>query len=433
MLRLDTATIVSDDETFDSIKGPVHEAIIEYRFNTQFTIDKTSYQSNKDGSDVIVSGPVYVGDDKMLDRHRELVEADAIMKSWDSYAVNPVILYNHRKDYGVIGVMESVEMGTFTKADGTEINAVIGRARIDGGEEAISRKIRKGMLRAFSIGFIAKAAVKEGDGDDAYLKFVNIEWIETSVVDIPASPNAVFDVTKSVVKYDGDSEPIGGDTVKTLVENGQGMTEEEIVVAATEEEDLTVEEEVTLSTEEENIELSEEVVETKDSEEAEEEVEETTEEAEEEVVELSEEVEIVKEEEVEEEITVDTITVMSEVVVALSQVEAGITALTSRLDETESLKATLAERDATIAALTEEKSVAEAEAAIEAEVSKRLAEKVAEAGLPSINPERKTLASATKSVVEEGVTKLDPTPPVTEGMVGMVDWLENRLTGRGGV
>ena len=42
------------------------------------------------------------------------------------------------------------------------------------------------------------------------------------------------------------------------------------------------------------------------------------------------------------------------------------------------MKSLLAERDETIASLTEEKNAAETEAAIEAEVGKRLAERMAE-------------------------------------------------------
>ena len=234
---------------FDAIEGDSTEAVFEYRFNLPFKVDKDA-TTKADGDDTVVYGPVYVGDKNMLDRHRELVDAEAILKSWETYAKNPVILYNHRKDYGVIGLMESVEMGIFETDTGEEMEAVFGRAIIDSGEIDITRKINKGMLRAFSIGFIAKAAVKEGQGEDAYIRFTNIEWIETSVVDIPASPNALFDVSKSLISYgdeivesdDGEvkyselngkldqilnrlSEPIGGNTLKDHVADPTVMTE----------------------------------------------------------------------------------------------------------------------------------------------------------------------------------------------------------------
>ena len=196
-----SATLIKDHRLFDSIEGDETEAVILYRVETPFVLMK---DANKDAtSDVRIKGPVYVGDDDMLDRHNELVDNDAIMAAWEGYKKNPVVLYNHSKTYGVIGVMEDVQLGKFKKPDGTKIEVPIGVARIDSGEKDITRKISKGMLRAFSIGFIAKAAVKEcKDEDSCYMRFTEIEWLETSVVDVPASPGALFSVEKSLLSAD---------------------------------------------------------------------------------------------------------------------------------------------------------------------------------------------------------------------------------------
>lgn len=196
-----SATLIKDHRLFDSIEGDETEAVILYRVETPFVLMK---DANKDEtSDVRIKGPVYVGDDDMLDRHNELVDNDAIMAAWEGYKKNPVVLYNHSKTYGVIGVMEDVQLGKFKKPDGTKIEVPIGVARIDSGEKDITRKISKGMLRAFSIGFIAKAAVKEcKDEDSCYMRFTEIEWLETSVVDVPASPGALFSVEKSLLSAD---------------------------------------------------------------------------------------------------------------------------------------------------------------------------------------------------------------------------------------
>ena len=473
MSRLSDAIIIDSDSVFDAIEGDSTEAVFEYRFNLPFKVDKDA-TTKAAGDDTVVYGPVYVGDKNMLDRHRELVDAEAILKSWETYAKNPVILYNHRKDYGVNGLMESVEMGIFETDTGEEMEAVFGRAIIDSGEIDITRKINKGMLRAFSIGFIAKAAVKEGQGEDAYIRFTNIEWIETSVVDIPASPNALFDVSKSLISYgdeivesdDGEvkyselngkldqilnrlSEPIGGNTLKDHVADPTVMTEaptadDEITEGVIE--DLVelsepTEETITIKTEEV---VEEEAVEEEDLEEViEEVVEETVEEEAVEELALEEEVvtevaEATEEESIDEEVieldndepTID-LTILSEVVKALSDVEAGLKNLTERLDETESLKAALAEKVAEIESLTEEKTVAEAEAAVEAEVSKRLAEKVAEAGLAPTPAAPKSLsATETPVKLKTGVTKHDPIPSVSNGMAHLGAWLECRLSGK---
>lgn len=203
MVDMDTlsATLIRDHRLFDSLEGDESEAVILYRVETPFVTMKSATK-NKD-SDVRIKGPVYVGDDDMLDRHNELVDNDAIIEAWEGYRKNPVILYNHSKTYGVIGVMEDVSMGSFKKPDGSTVSVPIGVARIDSGEKDITRKIQKGMLRAFSIGFIAKAAVKEcKDDDSCYMKFTDIEWLETSVVDVPASPGALFSVEKSLLSSD---------------------------------------------------------------------------------------------------------------------------------------------------------------------------------------------------------------------------------------
>ena len=514
MKSLDNATVV-DSQVFGAIAGEAHEAVFEYRLTMPFQVDKAHKAAHEDEDDVVVYGPVYVGDETMLDRHRELVDAKAIIASWESYAKNPVILYNHRKDYGVIGLMEEVEMGMFEKPDGTKIEAVFGRARIDGGEKDITRKINKGMLRAFSIGFIAKAGVKQGEGDDAYLTFTEVEWIETSVVDIPASPNALFNVSKSLVSYDGEKHliaveerddtfvmefakhempdegpqegtemgfdadlivelsdtiagleaklaelteridgPIGSDTVKSHDDSQQAMTDQEL---ATEEVMDETTEVVELAAEEETFTIKTDdapVVETK-TEEAEEEAEEEApaeEEAEEAPAEEAEEVveEELAEEELPEEVVEEsaeevvetkeaeeadtTVAVLSEVATSLTAVEAGLKELTARLDETEGLKALLAEREATIAELTEAKAAAEAEAEIEAEVSRRLGEKMGELGL-SATPavaKPKSLSPTTKTTtkVKSGPTKHDPVPEVSQGMASLGNWLEVRLAGK---
>ncbi len=217
--------VIRNDEDWAEIEATEGEA--EIHFNLEMPIHHCSYQdlpaelkAEADESDVYVRGPVYVGNEAMLDRHKELVDGQAIIDSWPSYEKNPVILFNHRKDYGTIGKMLEVKMGDWP---GIDFPVPIGYAMIDGGEEKIARKIRKGLLRAFSIGFIAKAGVKECPGDDkenCYIIFTEIDWIETSVVDIPASPGAWFNVSKALVtkSWRVEKEEIETDVFTTLEE-----------------------------------------------------------------------------------------------------------------------------------------------------------------------------------------------------------------------
>jgi phage head maturation protease len=548
-----SATLIRDHRLFDSLEGDETEAVILYRVETPFVTMK-GVGDTKD-SDVRIKGPVYVGDDDMLDRHNELVDNEAIIAAWEGYRKNPVILYNHSKTYGVIGVMEDVAMGSFKKPDGSTVSVPIGVARIDNGEKDITRKIRKGMLRAFSIGFIAKAAVKEcKDEDSCYMKFTEIEWLETSVVDVPASPGALFSVEKSLLSSDianvdfsidevYDSNKYSQFEVKPKVhatvlrseekdcdgrhsctcDTKETEVEEKHIVAIEEddsnyyltfgkaddmdddmddasyhddEEDLksvisalvdrlsileaTLEavEEKGLASDllntpvlssvnsmtAEDIEITDDLLEektildeaeenpietvmpiedtiAKSEDEAEEVLEDTAEEATEEAVE-EDAVDDTEEEAVEEELEEkselpSTVEILMQVVKALSDMDQSVNNMSAMLDEQESLKTLLAEKDQTILSLTEEKAIAEKEAEIEAEVSKRLADVVGE--LPIALPSK--AKAARKSLVAEplapkkktGVTRFDPQPKVSPGMVGLAGWLSARLDDRTGV
>jgi HK97 family phage prohead protease len=193
-MEIVNAIAIKDQDKFDSLDLPNQDVQIEYRITTPFVVETKAEKGPDD--DVVIRGPVYVGDEDMLDRHGELVDYEAMMAAWDKYSKNPVILYNHSKTYGVIGKMTGVAMDEF----GDFGTVPVGTAEIDAGEKDITRKIRKGMLKAFSIGFIAKAAVKvcEDKEEECYIRFTEIDWVETSVVDVPASPGALFNVEKTV-------------------------------------------------------------------------------------------------------------------------------------------------------------------------------------------------------------------------------------------
>lgn len=515
---IEKAVLLTDND-FDNQNGKTSPVEIHYRFTMPFTVE--TKEAGMDDDDVKVVGPVYVGSDEMLDRHGELVTTDAIMSAWDKYANNPVILYNHSKTYGVIGRMSSVKMGDFNG-----LKVPIGTAIIDGGEKDITRKIRKGMLKAFSIGFIAKAAVKEcKDEDTCYMKFVEIDWVETSVVDVPASPNALFSVEKSIVldspkidecgcsneqpcsdssvksvcafaglcdcegdcleqkkviptetkhilriaedddtltivfakpdmeddkdHYDEEDEEMGYDdeeegmkeaitrmnekidaltdaigskaattaSVNTLLCKSDGLmdsadTIDDVVTedaVATEEEslDIPVEEKMTV----------EETVEETPADEDEDAEEEVSEDAEEEVSEK--EVPLPKPAEV-----------LMEVGMALKDLAEKVAHIESALfteSEEPSEEDEIASLKSEIEALKAEKAAAEAEAALEAEVERRVAEKMAGIDV-SATPSRKSIPHTDTEA--KGVTRFDPTPEVSKGTNGLAKWLEFQLVNR---
>ena len=504
--------VLVDSDDFDSKAGDARDVEVKLQFQIPFEID-TKYFSDQvkdeDGytasdDDVIVRGPVYVGNSEMLDRHNELVDPEAILAAWKNYSKNPVILYNHSKDAGGIGKMLDVEMGQW---EGIEGAVPIGRALIDGGEKSIVRKIRKGLLRAFSIGFIARAAVKEcKDEDSCYLTFTEIDWLETSVVDVPASPNALFNVEKHIIGYEdmGDAmailfekmpaespseEPDAGGDMESPVEESKSScgcgsnhiepdTELDINIEIDELAELrneiqelkealnlisqaaksqqsesedtdslntplgkslnqpqgnnTMSEETIIESDEEEVlvegaEVSEPVIEEpsleiKSTEEVEEVlVEEVLEEA------LPEEVveEVAEATEEESALEPTTTDVLMAVVKALGTVESRLADIEGHIATTKSVESLQAELDT----LKAEKEAAEAEAAIEAEVSKRLTALVGSTPSPTANP--KSLGTSVAAKENTSITRHDPTPSVSKGMNGLAGWLETQISSRG--
>ena len=526
MDRVLNARYIDSEEEFASKSGEVKEYEVEIRVNAPFKVVKMQdhddmkmeddeYEMADD--DVMIRGAVYVGNEAMLDRHGELVDMQAIMNAWDKYQSNPVILYNHSKTAGVIGRMVDVSM---EKMDGMDEEVPMGRAIIDGGEKDIVRKIRKGLLRSFSIGFIARAAVKEcsdKDKDMCYIRFTEIDWLETSVVDVPASPNAQFSVEKHIIGYedmgdkvailfgkaemDSPSEepPIGGD-MEAPVENrisedcdtdcgcggksgsagepAEDDDSDEISPVGTFDSDLVARLELveahldaleskgiepdTLNTPlaqpagqrgnemtQEEIkaaeELAEEVV-VKTEEEASEEpvVEEATEELSEEVVETSEEVVEEVAEATEEESFTDAVVekadepstndILIEVVKTLAGIDERIAGLEAKMvvedlsEEVSALKAELEAKDAELAEFKAKAEEMAKEAEIEAEVSKRIAERIGDAPAVVKTAEPKSLSP----VVKEDITRHDPQPEVSKGMNGLAVWLEQQLISKRG-
>jgi myosin heavy subunit len=206
--------------------------------------------------------------------------------------------------------------------------------------------------------------------------------------------------------------------------HGQGTTMTDDLITESEEEALVTEEAVEIPTEEVvkhdgPDELAEELATEESSEEAEaaEESEEAAEELEEETGEKS--------------VLADLVSVIIDLDARLKGIENTIQTAESLNATISELKTTIATRDAELDALKAEKEAAEAEAALEAEVSKRVADRLASVGVSApATPERKSLAPITDAPVKKSVTDYDPQPNVTPGMNGLATWLAENLAGR---
>ena len=481
--------VIRSSEDWAEIEATEGEA--EIHFNMEMPIHHCSFDDLpdelKDGhmeEDVYVRGPVYVGNAEMLDRHKELVDGQAIVDSWPSYEKNPVILYNHRKDYGTIGKMLEVKMGDWP---GIDFQVPIGYAMIDGDETKIARKIRKGLLRAFSIGFIAKAGVKEcmdGDKENCYITFTEIDWIETSIVDIPASPAALFNVSKALVTKSWKNEDKHIISVEEsedsyTIEFGKAMPGEEETEPETELEasadhiktdtEETPKDEIEEQLTELGRNFAASVMQLWDNSNKEHENGEascdsgcecSTKQALEETTALNSPVD--KSDDIPnreattmtaEEITETTtaveptheleaplpkpVEVLVSVVEELGSIKSALATLESKFALSESideLTATIEAKDAEIAEL----KAAEIEAAKQAEFDAAVQAKIEEMGLtapsatPTPAPERKSApVEEVKAEARQDVTSLDPHIKSSPGVTGLQGWLEHQLASRG--
>jgi len=279
-----------------------------------------------------------------------------------------------------------------------------------------------------------KADDMDDDMDDA--SYHDDEEDLKSVISALVDRLSILEATLEAVEEKG----LASDLLNTpVLSSVNSMTAEDIEIT----DDLLEEKTILDEAEENPIETVMPIEDTiaKSEDEAEEVLEDTAEEATEEAVE-EDAVDDTEEEAVEEELEEkselpSTVEILMQVVKALSDMDQSVNNMSAMLDEQESLKTLLAEKDQTILSLTEEKAIAEKEAEIEAEVSKRLADVVGE--LPIALPSK--AKAARKSLVAEplapkkktGVTRFDPQPKVSPGMVGLAGWLSARLDDRTGV
>jgi len=132
-----------------------------------------------------------------IDKHDEIVDPAALMRSKGEYMEFATVRYMHQAE----------PIGTTLKMWRSG-NKVMAEVEIHGDESKIWYKIQKGYLRAFSIGFRVMAIEEycpDGDEGECYIKFTKIKLIEISVVDSPANTDAIFEVKKQLKEIGGDA------------------------------------------------------------------------------------------------------------------------------------------------------------------------------------------------------------------------------------
>jgi len=129
-------------------------------------------------------GYEFVLSDATVDRYGDIIDTEG----WelDNFKNNPVALFNHNPNFPIgswsnIGVKNKALRGTLNLApEGTS-------ERID----EIRRLIDANILRAVSVGFTPIDYTEYKDGSNYGYKYTKCELVETSLVSIPANPNAL--------------------------------------------------------------------------------------------------------------------------------------------------------------------------------------------------------------------------------------------------
>jgi HK97 family phage prohead protease len=133
----------------------------------------------------------FVISEPTVDRHGTIIKAEG----WEleNYKMNPVVLYNHNSHSdnpdNVIGTgevwMEEGQLVGRVTFEPEEVNPLSAK---------IEKKVKRGTLRAVSVGFIPKKGHwgkrEQGESEDIFY-FDQQELLEFSIVDIPSLPSAV--------------------------------------------------------------------------------------------------------------------------------------------------------------------------------------------------------------------------------------------------
>jgi HK97 family phage prohead protease len=131
-----------------------------------------------------VEGMNFVMSDETPDRMDDIILSDG----WDleHFKRNPIALFGHQSDFP-IGTWENVRVENKQLKGKLELAPAGTSARID----ELRKLIDAGILKAVSVGFKPKASRPRPEKDGFGVFFTKQELIETSLVSVPANPNAL--------------------------------------------------------------------------------------------------------------------------------------------------------------------------------------------------------------------------------------------------
>jgi HK97 family phage prohead protease len=139
-----------------------------------------------------VQGMEFILSDETIDRMGDIISSDG----WviDSFQKNPIALFNHNSDFP-IGKWHNLRVEKNSLRGHLQLAPEGTSARID----EIRKLVEAGILRSVSVGFspIESEPIKSSNGGWPCSKYLKQELLETSLVSVPANPNALA-VAKSL-------------------------------------------------------------------------------------------------------------------------------------------------------------------------------------------------------------------------------------------
>ncbi len=134
-------------------------------------------------------GMEFILSDATPDRYDDVILADG----WDlrNFQKNPIALFNHNPDFPV-GRWEGLNV----KNGGLRGHLTMAPAGTSPRHDELRALVDAGILRAVSVGFRPVESKPRGNGSSGLL-YTNCELVETSLVSVPANPNALA-VAKSL-------------------------------------------------------------------------------------------------------------------------------------------------------------------------------------------------------------------------------------------
>lgn len=174
----------------------VVEQVAEFTLDVVLDAKSLSVEENADG-DLYVEG---WASDWQEDRDGEAFEPTAYSDGLKNFmASNPILLWNHR--YGD----DAIALGQVVKAKLDDAKGVWIRARLDRPEPGtfaadIFRKVKRGTLRAFSVGGKMYRRL-----DESGRRLIHkIDLMEISIVPVPANSRTLFAAAKTAFGHDAE-------------------------------------------------------------------------------------------------------------------------------------------------------------------------------------------------------------------------------------